>query len=101
NAKIRFSNVRIPKENLIWKRGQGLKLALITLNTGRLALPATTTGTAKACLQICRQWANQRVQWGQPIGRHEAVTHKIADMAAHTFAMEAISDLATAMAEKG
>ncbi len=101
NARLRFTNVRVPKENLLWKRGNGLKLALVTLNTGRLALPAIVAGTVKACLQVCREWANQRVQWGQPIGKHEAIAHKIADMAAAGFALESISGLATALAENG
>jgi alkylation response protein AidB-like acyl-CoA dehydrogenase len=101
NAVIRFTNVRVPRENLIGKEGQGLKIALTTLNDGRLSIPAMSVGTAKRCLQIVRAWGNERVQWGKPIGRHEAITHKIADMAATTFAMESIAKLATAMSDQG
>ncbi len=100
NGVLRFTDVKIPKENLLWKRGQGLKLALITLNVGRLALPACAAGGAKICLEIARKWAVERRQWGRYIGHHEAITHKIADMAAHTFALDAITDLATGMAER-
>lgn len=101
NGVLRFTNVRIPKENVIWGEGKGLKLALITLNTGRLTIPATCAAAGKWCLKVVREWSNERQQWGLPIGKHDAVAQKIGEIAALTFAMESVAELSAAMADSG
>jgi alkylation response protein AidB-like acyl-CoA dehydrogenase len=90
NGVIRFTNVRVPRANIVGGEGRGLKVALSTLNAGRLSIPAASIGMAKRSLQIAREWGRERVQWGAPIGQHAAVAEKIRRIAAHAFAMEAM-----------
>ena len=101
NGLLKFTNVKVPKENILWGLGRGLKLALVTLNTGRLTLPAGCTGAAKRCLQIAREWSLERKQWGAPIGQHEAIATKLGWMASHLFAMESVVWLTSAWADRG
>jgi alkylation response protein AidB-like acyl-CoA dehydrogenase len=101
NGVVRFTNVRVPRENIIWGEGKGLKLALTTLNTGRLTIPATTSASAKWCVKVAREWAAEREQWGAPVGRHDAVAQMLGRMAALSFAMEAVNDIAAGLADAG
>lgn len=94
---LKFKNVKVPKENIILGEGEGLKLAFITLNTGRLTVPAAVTGMSKWCLSVSRRWAKERKQWGAPIGEHEMISRKLATMASDTFAMDAVTWLTSHM----
>lgn len=100
NGVTRFHQVRVPAGNRIGPEGAGLKIALTTLNTGRLSLPAMCVGAGKWCLKIAREWSAVREQWGAPIAKHEAVGSKIAFIAATTFALEAVLDLSSQMADE-
>jgi len=100
NGVVTFKDVRVPKENVIAGEGKGLKVALTTLNTGRLTIPAACVGLCKRLLEVSRKWAGERVQWGVPIGQHYAIAGKIAEMAGNTFAMEAITFLTSALVDK-
>lgn len=100
NGMIKFTDVKIPAENLLWKEGRGLAMALGTINVGRLTLPAASVGSAKQCLSIVRRWGKERVQWGMPIGEHEAGKAKLSYIAATTLAMEAITWLTSKWADE-
>ncbi|MEU6114940.1 acyl-CoA dehydrogenase family protein [Streptomyces sp. NPDC047117] len=100
NGVTRFHQVRVPAANRIGPEGAGLKIALTTLNTGRLSLPAMCVGVGKWCLKIAREWSGVREQWGRPVANHEAVGGKISFIAATTFALEAVVDLSSQMADE-
>jgi alkylation response protein AidB-like acyl-CoA dehydrogenase len=99
NSVTRFHDVFVPAENVIGGLGKGLKIALTTLNTGRLSLPAMCVGAGKWSLNVAREWSAARVQWGRPVGQHEAVAKKIAFIAATTYAMESMLDLCCVIAD--
>ncbi len=101
NGVTRFHNVRVPVDNRLGKEGQGLKIALTTLNAGRLSIPALCAGAGKWALKIAREWSAERVQWGKPVGEHEAVGSKIAFIAATAFALETVFDLSARLNDAG
>ena len=101
NGLTRLTDVRVPAANRIGREGDGLRIALSTLNVGRLSLPAVCTGSMKWCLKIAREWSRERVQWGRPLGEHEAVAGKVAFIAATTYGLEAMLELASELADAG
>ncbi|QLE74233.1 acyl-CoA dehydrogenase [Streptomyces rectiverticillatus] len=100
NGVTRLHQVRVPAANRIGPEGSGLKIALTTLNTGRLSIPAMCVAGGKWALKIAREWSTAREQWGKSIAKHEAVGSKIAFIAATTFALEAVLDLSGQMADE-
>jgi hypothetical protein len=100
NSQTRFTDAYVPSENVIGREGQGLKIALATLNTGRLAIPAVCAGVTKWATKIAREFASQRVQWGKPIGEHDEVAQRIAFIAATAFGLEAMLDVTSRLADE-
>ena len=100
NSQTRYTDVYVPAENVIGREGIGLKIALATLNTGRLALPAICAGVSKWATKIAREFASQRVQWGKPVGEHDEVAQRIAFIAATAFGLEAMLDVASRLADE-
>lgn len=101
NGVLKFTDVKVPVENLIWKEGKGLSMALATINVGRLTLPAASLGGAKQCLSVARRWGKERVQWGLPVGLHEEGRQKLAYLSSTTFAIEAVMYLTSAWGDDG
>jgi alkylation response protein AidB-like acyl-CoA dehydrogenase len=99
NGVTVFDNVRVPAENVLAGEGRGLKIALVTLNTGRLSLPALCTAASKWALKIAREWTGERVQWGRQIAKHEAVAHKVAFIASMAYGLESVLELSGALAD--
>jgi hypothetical protein len=99
NGVTRLHDVVVPAANRIGREGDGLKIALTTLNTGRLSLPAMCAAAAKWCLLIAREWSAHRVQWGRPIGEHEAISDKVSFIAATAFALEAVLEVSGRLAD--
>src|SRR5918997_947103 len=99
NSVTRFDDVFVPNSDVIGGEGKGLRIALTTLNTGRLSLPAFCLSAVKYSLKIAREWSAERKQWGQPIGRHDPVAQKLAWLAGTAFGLEAMLDVSSRLAD--
>lgn len=100
-GRIRFTDVRIPRENLLHKEGKGLVVALSCLNYGRCTLSAGVTGGARAAMDQSIKWVQTRYQFGRPLADFELVQQRIARMAAYTYGMEAVLYMMTGMLDRG
>ena len=100
NGVVKFTNVKIPKSNIVLAEGKGMRVALNTLNIGRLTIPAICVGASKECLRMMREWTSTRSQWGQEIGKHQMLADKLARMAADIYAMEAMVELCSNLVDR-
>ena len=80
-AELIFNNVRVPKENLLGKEGQGFKIAMSTLDGGRIGIAAQALGIAQGAYEHALEYSKERIQFGKPICQQQAVSFKLADMA--------------------
>jgi alkylation response protein AidB-like acyl-CoA dehydrogenase len=99
NSVTRFENVFVPNEAVIAGEGKGLRIALSTLNTGRLSLPAICGSMTKYALKIAREWSAERRQWGRPIGEHDPVAQHLAFIAGTAFGIDAVVDVSSRLAD--
>ncbi|MCZ2848586.1 acyl-CoA dehydrogenase family protein [Modestobacter sp. VKM Ac-2978] len=99
NSVTRFDDVVVPTEDVIGGEGKGLRIALTTLNTGRLSLPAFCSSAVTYSLKIAREWSAERRQWGRPIGEHDPVAQKLAWLAGTAFGLEAVLDVSSRLAD--
>jgi acyl-CoA dehydrogenase family member 9 len=100
-ARLKFTNMPVPSENILGPLGKGLRVALTVLDFGRTTFGASCTGVAKACIKAAVAHANKRVQFKETLGEFELVKKKIAFMAANAFAMEATTTQCAAFIDRG
>src|SRR5262245_43636596 len=100
-GRMAFHDMRVPAENVLGKVGKGLRIALTVLDYGRTTFGATCTGVAKRCMKAAARYAKGRVQFQQPIAEFELIKKKLAFMAAHAFAMEAMTQTCAAYIDRG
>ncbi len=96
-----FQDARIPKENLLGKEGDGFKIAMTTLDGGRIGVAAQALGIAQAALDHAVKYAKERVQFGKPIAANQAVQFMLADMAAKVEAARLLTYRAAYVKDKG
>lgn len=80
-AELVFNNVKVPKENLLGKEGQGFKIAMATLDGGRIGIAAQALGIAQGAFENALEYAKEREQFGMPIAHQQVISFKLADMA--------------------
>src|SRR5437879_4517433 len=100
-ARLKFTNMPVPAENILGPFGKGLRVALTVLDFGRTTFGASCSGVARTCLKAALVHANNRVQFKETIGEFELIKKKIAFIAANAFAMEAATAQCAAFIDRG
>jgi len=101
NGVIRFTNVKVPADNLLWGEGKGLRLALTTLNDGRLGIPAIAASGVGHAAAFAARWGKSRYQWGKNVGEHEAGADKLARITSGAYAMDSFAKYGAALSDRG
>jgi butyryl-CoA dehydrogenase len=96
-----LNNCRVPRQNLLGKPGDGFRIALNTLDNGRIGIAAQALGIGQACLEASIQYARERFQFGRPIGTFQAIQSKIADMAVELEAARLLTYRGACALDKG
>lgn len=99
--ELSFSDCRVPRDNLLGERGAGFRQFLTTLDYGRVAMAAIALGLAQGCLDLSLEYARQRVQFGKPISKFQAVQFKLADMATNVELARLITYKAAVLQDEG
>lgn len=80
-AELIFNNVKVPKENLLGEEGQGFKIAMATLDGGRIGIASQALGIAQGAYENALEYSKERIQFGKPICQQQVISFKLADMA--------------------
>ncbi len=99
-ARVRFTNVKVPRANLLYKEGQGLKIALTCLNYGRCTLSAGMVGAGISAYKQALKWSQLRYQFERPIGEFDLIRDHLAQMAAQCYAMDAMLYMTTGLVDR-
>jgi butyryl-CoA dehydrogenase len=99
-ASLRFEDCRVPRENLLGSEGEGFKVALATLDGGRIGIAAQALGIAAGCLEESIAYAKQRHQFGRPIAEFQAIQWMLADMATEIDAARLLTHRAAWLAQE-
>ena len=101
NAELFFEDCRVPVANRLGEEGKGMRIALTTLDHGRIGIAAQAVGIAQAVLERCTEYSKNRVQFGAPIYKNQAIAWKLADMATEIEAARLLVYKAASLVDKG